>query len=733
MQRKANEISSMVGQRHVSGVVSYYHPSDSRAGRRNRDSSASRVTKRTYTDASSIFMSIVNDRGDDGPVRFPASYSKREFGYRSGDPAENRQASNGIVLESMKQSRKRVKNRLDDPIGKRGSVPALRVTHHRSMDPGVVGEAEFQDDPRAWQLDETSLTILGGPRESNFLKSPARDRSTEDALVVAPIDQPRLSEPSSVSHVAGLTRSRRDDRDEGAKQADLDAGNVFIGMPINHAYERTSDYYSAGQSAGGNEAESSRARERDIGFTAKRRDDLDAGNRRDRGIVGLQTATPQRQTRLSGIGNTYALDNRSDGTRVSESTTDYPNFDFGDNKSANSRANDDVGNVGVIVFSASSAVADYIEDRVAVDGVSEIGNRIETNSEYVQNNTAGEDGGMEIRGADCRGGACSATGDNDKRQAIKKKELDGAADSSDNREHVDEDHLARVQGDISTTPGNDSDADADADADVDAPFTGFEGSQKIPVKINHGKSPPMVPQVERFDWRHFGPHKKNVPEELPGSAVPGQPDTVPPDRPKSPSRDPLHRARKTNAATSDVTEMNRRDGRGEETPENDENLDESRLPGASSGRPGSPGLSGAKLEPDENFAVTVNTMVITDSDVEGTTSYDGDDSDGNAEIDVTVPSVRSMEKTNITILGLFEMTYGSVPRPEGSSELEAAKLAVDRVNELDILKRFRLRLIYNDTKVSWPISKANVRAIRVECDSVSRGVKRSHYKIMLIE
>ncbi|KAK0082366.1 hypothetical protein PV326_007224 [Microctonus aethiopoides] len=54
----------------------------------------------------------------------------------------------------------------------------------------------------------------------------------------------------------------------------------------------------------------------------------------------------------------------------------------------------------------------------------------------------------------------------------------------------------------------------------------------------------------------------------------------------------------------------------------------------------------------------------------------------------------------ITILGLFEMSQWGEARPEGPSELQAAKLAIERINEMGILSKFRLRLVHNDTRVS---------------------------------
>lgn len=57
----------------------------------------------------------------------------------------------------------------------------------------------------------------------------------------------------------------------------------------------------------------------------------------------------------------------------------------------------------------------------------------------------------------------------------------------------------------------------------------------------------------------------------------------------------------------------------------------------------------------------------------------------------------------VTILGLFELTQShqdeSEARPEGPSELQAAKLAIDHINNKAILPKFKINLIYNDTKV----------------------------------
>ncbi|XP_075225700.1 gamma-aminobutyric acid type B receptor subunit 3 [Lycorma delicatula] len=56
------------------------------------------------------------------------------------------------------------------------------------------------------------------------------------------------------------------------------------------------------------------------------------------------------------------------------------------------------------------------------------------------------------------------------------------------------------------------------------------------------------------------------------------------------------------------------------------------------------------------------------------------------------------KNSEVNILGLFELTTLEGDRPEGFSELEAAKLAVKHVNERHILGNFTLKLLTNDTK-----------------------------------
>ncbi|KAK1126285.1 hypothetical protein K0M31_004916 [Melipona bicolor] len=231
---------------------------------------------------------------------------------------------------------------------------------------------------------------------------------------------------------------------------------------------------------------------------------------------------------------------------------------------------------------------------------------------------------------------------------------------------------------------------------VEEPFTGFEGSQKFPIKVTY--KPPVAPQVEKFDRRHFGPPKVDIAE----TTIAAHPSTMSPDLPKSPGRDVLHRHRKVDENTE---EERRQEAAIEENEKADEITDDRWLPGASSGRRSS-NIAGGKSSPEEKHVSSLSsaspptlTSTVDDENSANEPRVGEDDREEIEEVSVTVSNVKSSEKINVTILGLFEMTRGSDPRPEGPSELQAARLAVERVNEMNILSNFRLRLIHNDTKV----------------------------------
>lgn len=58
-----------------------------------------------------------------------------------------------------------------------------------------------------------------------------------------------------------------------------------------------------------------------------------------------------------------------------------------------------------------------------------------------------------------------------------------------------------------------------------------------------------------------------------------------------------------------------------------------------------------------------------------------------------------IKKHDIYILGLFELTTKFGLRPEGRTEVAAAKLAIKHVNNMKILPYYNLKLLINDTKV----------------------------------
>ncbi|XP_076297713.1 gamma-aminobutyric acid type B receptor subunit 3 isoform X2 [Lasioglossum baleicum] len=240
--------------------------------------------------------------------------------------------------------------------------------------------------------------------------------------------------------------------------------------------------------------------------------------------------------------------------------------------------------------------------------------------------------------------------------------------SSENNQTVDATSSPEVDSDLPASSSNGSNEE---------PFTGFEGSQKFPIKVTY--KPAVIPQVEKFDRRHFGPPKLEATE----TTLEASPTTLSPDLPKSAGKDVLHRHRKVD----EITEEERRQETIDAI-ENANDTDDLWLPGASSGRRSSNIAAGKPA--NEEKRITIATTSIPAS----TTSVDDDERIEES----TISSTRFGEKINVTILGLFEMTRGADPRPEGPSELQAARMAVEHVNAKNVLSRFRLRLVDNDTK-----------------------------------
>ncbi|CAK9830387.1 Gamma-aminobutyric acid type B receptor subunit 2 [Anthophora retusa] len=258
-------------------------------------------------------------------------------------------------------------------------------------------------------------------------------------------------------------------------------------------------------------------------------------------------------------------------------------------------------------------------------------------------------------------------------------------EAKENNETVNPVHSPEVSGNLSPVANDSS----------EEPFTGFEGSQKFPIKVTY--KPPVAHQVEKFDRRHFGPPKMDVPE----TTMESYPSTISPDLPKSVGKDVLHRHRKVD----ENTEEERRQEAVDVNERTNDTTDDLWLPGASSGRRSS-SIAGGKSSPDEKRVSTFWTSSSESSSTSSSTFTSTAASENDTEnvgeesedSGATMASLKPFEKINITILGLFEMTRGSEPRPEGPSELQAARLAVERVNEMNILTNFRLRLIHNDTK-----------------------------------
>lgn len=652
----------------------HHRPSDSLKDERSRDGRV--VARRIYIGDSASTSAIGNRDSGNRVRRSEASlnYPRRELDGRWSDPAENRRVAGAINLKNMRQSEANARNWLDHLVRKRGDAPLLETTLYYS-EKQAVSEIQFQDNPD--NDNETSLAISNGPAQkaSDISVIPVHEHDAGVTSINARVDyrnRSRLRESSDISQARGLTENRRDRNEAGIgldAATSPNAGDVHDETLVNRANKRTSNY-SAYQSSRENET-SSDTSGRDIdAATAKHRDDS-PGNRSDDKTVGFEAT---RQTHLDAR-NIYPLDNRSDGIRGSASTADYlsksNNLDVA-NESANLLSDLDADITAVDTLPGDDLDDDSTtstEGRVEYNEDSLIGNGTESDSEEHMNDFSDILDETETHTVACDDNACREPADDNDIRIVRTKKL-GRAEESNSDLGGDAGNFVQVN-DISAIPANDSDTDIDVDSE--APFTGFKGSQKFPVKVNQKTS--AVAQVEKFDRRHFGPHKEDVLEET----STWYPNTMPPDLPKSPSRDVLHRHRKTSSAADDVTETSEEDDSGDGTIEtagekqNDTLEESSWLPGASSGRH-SPSLPAVKLE----------------SATRG----------GRMDIGVTVSSAKSMEKINITILGLFEMTHGAMPRPEGSSELQAAKLAVDRVNQLDISKYFRLRLIYNDTKVS---------------------------------
>ena len=203
-------------------------------------------------------------------------------------------------------------------------------------------------------------------------------------------------------------------------------------------------------------------------------------------------------------------------------------------------------------------------------------------------------------------------------------------------------------------------------------------------KVTHKPSSDII--GEKFDRRHFGPQKLEITEQ-PSNASILQATVIMPDLPMSPSRDVLHHRRKTNNEVSVEVLKNK---------------DFKNVSGEDKFNTSFNDSFETSFSEDINFmnseVSTTVTTVTTTRKMSWLPSYDND----NEKQDYVTGNWNKSagrEKVNVTILGLFELTQKKERRPEGLSELQAAKLAIDRINKMELLPKFHLRLHHNDTEV----------------------------------
>lgn len=206
-------------------------------------------------------------------------------------------------------------------------------------------------------------------------------------------------------------------------------------------------------------------------------------------------------------------------------------------------------------------------------------------------------------------------------------------------------------------------------------------------QITH--KPPSGSSVEKFDRRHFGPPKLEITRE-PSNISTLEATEALPDLPMSPSRDVVPHRRKANSKEN--VEIWENKGEKQEV----------------SGEDNSTLIFNDTFETfftgdivnSKNAQVsTTASVLITTRKMSWLPNYHKnfgkeDNVNGNSSKDL------KNQKVNVTILGLFELTQKNEPRPEGPSELQAAQLAIDKINQMELLPKFHLRLHHNDTQVN---------------------------------
>ncbi|XP_043471237.1 gamma-aminobutyric acid type B receptor subunit 2 isoform X2 [Leptopilina heterotoma] len=227
------------------------------------------------------------------------------------------------------------------------------------------------------------------------------------------------------------------------------------------------------------------------------------------------------------------------------------------------------------------------------------------------------------------------------------------------------------------------------DSSSELPFTGFESLHKFPIKIT--QKPPYGASGEKFDRRHFGPSKLEITRQASNISTLEAIEALP-DLPMSPSRDVVPHRRK--GSTKEIVDIGENKELREEVNGEEDNF-------TLSFNDTSETFSTEDIVNSKNAQVsTIASVPITTRKMSWLPNFhknlknDGDDNYRNGNWSKNFPH----RKVNLTILGLFELTQKNEPRPEGPSELQAAKLAIDKINQMELLPRFHLRLHHNDTQ-----------------------------------
>lgn len=209
------------------------------------------------------------------------------------------------------------------------------------------------------------------------------------------------------------------------------------------------------------------------------------------------------------------------------------------------------------------------------------------------------------------------------------------------------------------------------------------------------QKPPYGASGEKFDRRHFGPSKLEITRQASNISTLEAIEALP-DLPMSPSRDVVPHRRK--GSTKEILDIGVNKEGKEEVNGEEDNF-------TLSFNDTSETFSTEDIVNSKNAQVsTIASVPITTRKMSWLPNFhknfkNDDDEDDNHRMGNWSKSFLH-RKVNLTILGLFELTQKNEPRPEGPSELQAAKLAIDKINQMELLPRFHLRLHHNDTQVS---------------------------------